>query len=487
MKRKAFYQIIIFVPVLIFIHFLFLGCGAVLQSVEKDKQLGLEVSRQVEAEIGLHQNTAMTDYLKKVSDRLVRVNPYQRFDYSFSIIDQWEPNAFATPGGYIYVSRGLLALTNDENELANVVGHEIMHVSQRHTAKQMAKARLPTLLSIPGLMVGGVIGDNIGSVINAPVNALGGAYIAKHGREDEFEADQLGQQLAARAGYDPQAMATFLDRLGQASEIIRGEKHRPGWFDTHPSTPDRVKRVSRDAQKIEWERKPAVAGDTGAYLRQLDGLLLGVDPVFGVLRGRKFLHPVLGISIEFPPDWSTVINRYAVVAIAPEQDGVLTVGVGGENVDPWEAAGVFERTLYDQHRAKPTRSESVKIGAFPAHLLLYTDTSGKEPMHMAFLWVAYRNIVYRFIGLAPEKYRENLRSSALSFRPITAKEKSSIKERRLKVVTARANESLSHLSKRTGNMWPLKATAVVNGIDDDTPLKKGQLIKIAVSKPFKNP
>jgi len=483
MKKKAY---IVSALALILILFILSACGAVLQSVEKDKQLGWQVSKQVEAEIGLYQDKAMTGYLKTVSDRLVQVNPDQRFNYSFAIVDQWEPNAFAAPGGFVYASRGLLALTNNEDELANVIGHEIVHVSQRHTAMQMAKARMPTLLSIPGKMVG-AISQSVGNVINAPVNALGGAYIAKHGREDEFESDQLGQQLASRAGYDPQAMATFLERLGQASDIIRGEKHRPGWFDTHPSTPDRVKRVARDAERIQWESQPAVAGDTAAYLRKLDGLLLGVDPAYGVLRERRFLHPILGISVEFPPDWSAVINRYAVVAVPPERDGVLTLGLGGENVEPREAAGVFERALYDQHRIKPTRSESVKIGTFPAHLLLYTDTSGKEPMHMAFLWVAYHKIVYRFIGLAPEKYRENLRSSALSFRPITAGEKSSIKERRLKVVTAHANETLSHLSKRTANVWPLKATAVVNGIDADKPLKEDQLIKIAVSKPFKSP
>ena len=487
MNRKNFFQNIIFAKALISILFVVMACGAVLQPVEKDRQLGWKVSKKVEADIGLYQDKAMTDYLKTVGERLVQVDPDQRFDYSFAIVDQWEPNAFAAPGGFIYASRGLMALTNNEDELANVIGHEIVHVSQRHTAQQMAKARVPKLLSIPGLMVGGVVGESIGNLINAPINTLGGAYIAKHSREGEFEADQLGQQLSSRAGYDPQAMATFLDRLGQVSEIIRGEKHRPGWFDTHPSTPDRVERVSRDAQKIEWERKPAVAGDTDAYIRQLDGLLLGVDPIFGVLRGRQLLHPVLGISLEFPPDWSTVINRHAVVGVAPEKDGVLTVGVGGQNVEPWEAAGVFERMLYDQRRLKPTRSESIKLGSFPAYLLLYTDTSGKKTTHMAFLWVSYRNIVYRFIGLAPEKYRENLRSSALSFRPLTAEEKSSIDERRLKVVAARDSESLSHLSKRTGNVWPLKVTAVVNGIGEDKPLKKGQLIKIAVSVPFKSP
>jgi predicted Zn-dependent protease len=487
MKRKAFSQIILYSLALIFTHFLFVGCGAVLQSVEKDKQLGREVSKQVETDIGVHKHADLTGYIETVGDRLVRVNPDQRFYYSFAIVDQWEPNAFAAPGGYVYVSRGLLALTNNENELANVIGHEIMHVSQRHTAKQMAKTRLPGLLSLPGQVVGGVISENLGNLINAPVNALGGAYIAQHSRTDEFEADQLGQQLAARAGYDPQAMATFLDRLGQTAEIISGEKHRPGWFDTHPSTPDRVTRVSRDAQKIEWVRQPAVVGDKNAYLRQLDGLLLGVNPAFGVLHGRQLLHPVLELSIEFPPDWTTVVNRQAVVAIAPEKDGVLTIGIGGENIEPREAAKVFERALYEEYRIKPTRAEKVKIGAFPAHLLLYTDTSGKEPMHLAFLWVSYRNVLYLFIGLAPEHHRELLRAAALSFRPMTAKEKSSIKERRLKVVTARANESLSRLSKRTGNVWPLEATAVVNGLSAGQKLKKGQLVKIAVSQSFSGP
>jgi predicted Zn-dependent protease len=146
MKRKAFSQIILSVLALTSIFFIFIACGAVLQSVEKDKQLGREVSRQVEADIGVHKHAALTGYIETVGERLVRANPDQRFDYTFSIVDQWEPNAFAAPGGFIYVSRGLLALSNDENELANVIGHEIIHVSQRHTAKQMATVRLPSLL-----------------------------------------------------------------------------------------------------------------------------------------------------------------------------------------------------------------------------------------------------------------------------------------------------------------------------------------------------
>jgi predicted Zn-dependent protease len=330
-----------------------------------------------------------------------------------------------------------------------------------------------------------VISQDIGNLINAPINALGGAYIAQHSRQDEFEADQLGQQLASRAGYAPKALGTFLDRLGQASELISGEKHRPGFFDTHPSTPDRVKRIFRDAQKIEWYRQPGVAKDSGAYLHQLDGLLLGVNPAVGVFRGREFLHPDLDLSLEIPADWSTVNNRQAVIAIAPKQDGLLILGFGGWNIEPQVAAEVYERELYDEYSVKPIRSESLTIGTLPAHLLLYTDTSAKEPMHLAFLWVAYRKLLYRFIGMAPHRYRTTFRPPPLRFRPLTKQERASIKERRLRVVTAQANESLDGLSKRTGNVWPLNVTAVVNGIEVDQPLKKGQLIKMAVSQPYK--
>ena len=206
------------------------GCGAVLQSVEKDKQMGQETARQVETDMGIYSDAAGIQYLNRIGDRLVAVNPDQTFDYQFAIVDQQVPNAFALPGGYIYVSRGLLVLTNSEDELAGVVGHEIIHVSQRHSARQMAKARVPTLFALPGAVVGGVISENLGNLLLAPVQMIGGGYLAFHGRQDEFESDQLGQQLAADAGYDPAALATILARLETYTEADTGEKRIPGFF-----------------------------------------------------------------------------------------------------------------------------------------------------------------------------------------------------------------------------------------------------------------
>lgn len=472
------------VSVWIFLILLMTGCGAILQSVEKDKELGRETARQVEIDMGIYSDAAGTRYLNRIGENLVKVNPDQTFDYQFAIIDQFVPNAFALPGGYIYVSRGLLALTNNEDELAGVMGHEIIHVSRRHSARQMAKARIPALFALPGAVVGGVISKDLGNLLMAPVAIFGGGYLAFHGRQDEFESDQLGQQLAAKAGYDPAALAPILARLEAFSEAYAGQQRIPGFFDTHPSTPDRVDRVTSDAANIDWQRQPGVAKNSADYLKRLDGLLVGEDPAMGVIQGQNFLHPELDLFIKFPREWKSINTRQALFAVAPKEDGMLVMGVAGKGTDPDQAAEQFKNALYQKYRAKPNESKSVKIGDLPGHLLTYTDASGKEPMHMHFLWIAYRGLIYRFIGLAPERYRPVLRETALSFRPLSAKEKGSIREARLRVVPARSGETLQQLTIRTGSVWRPKITAVVNGLDKGQTLKKGQLVKIAVSQPY---
>jgi predicted Zn-dependent protease len=177
-----------------------IGCAVGLQPADEDKTMGREVAQEVESTMGVYDDPQLTPYLAAVGRRLLAMHEDKRFSYTFNIVDQAESNAFAAPGGYIYVSRGMLALTNSEDELANIVAHEIIHVSRRHTAQQMAKAQVPGLLSLPGRVVGGLLSERLGNLINAPINIAGGAFIAKHGREAEFESDRYGQVLAARSG-----------------------------------------------------------------------------------------------------------------------------------------------------------------------------------------------------------------------------------------------------------------------------------------------
>jgi len=483
MNNKLSYRILGWSALLMCI-ILMAGCGTVTRSVEKDKELGSETARQVETDMGIYHDAAANSYLNRVGERLVKVNPDQTFNYQFAIVDQYVPNAFALPGGYIYVSRGLLVLTNNEDELAGVIGHEIIHVTRRHSAQQMAKARGPKLLALPGAVVGGVISEDLGNLLMAPAAIFGGGYLAYHSREDEFESDQLGQQLSAEAGYDPAGLAPILARLGAFSEAYTGQKRIPGFFDTHPSTPDRVDRVTRDAAHIDWQRQPGVAKDSADYLKRLDGLLVGENPAMGVIEGRNFLHPDLDLFMKFPPEWKSINTRQALFAVAPEEDGMIVLGIAGKGTDPYLAAEQYKDELYQRYRTEPDVSRSVEIGDLPGYLLTYTDASGKEPMHMHFLFIAYRDNIFQFVGLAPERYRPLLRETALSFRPLSAEEKASIRETRLRVIAARSGETLQQLSERTSNVWSLSITAVVNGFDTSQTLQKGQLVKIAVSQPY---
>src|SRR5213079_3194867 len=154
-------------------------------------------------------------YLGQVGARLVAAANDARWKFTFKIVDQQESNAFAIPGGRIYVSRGLLALVNREDELAGVLAHEIAHVNERHSTRQQRKGILPGILSLPGNIVGGIVSEDLGAIINAPIDTVGGAWLSRYSRGQESDSDRIGMRTAAKAGYDPSALADILGRLEQ--------------------------------------------------------------------------------------------------------------------------------------------------------------------------------------------------------------------------------------------------------------------------------
>jgi predicted Zn-dependent protease len=466
------------------------ACAAVqpnflMQTVEADRKLGQEVSKKVEEEMGIVEDPGLSSYVASVGQRLAAQIPNRQFPYTFQIVDQAEPNAFALPGGYVYVSRGLLALVNFEEELAGVLGHEIVHVEQRHTARQLQKARLPGLLTLPGRAAGWVIGGELGEIVSSPFEAVGAAYLSAYSRQDELEADEIGQAIAARAGYDPRALATILDRLEQYERLHTGTERGFSFFATHPTTPTRVSEITEQAKGITWTRRPGLVASGADVLRRLDGLLLGENPANGIFRGQQFLHPDLDFSIQFPPKWKTVNTRRLAGAVAPEEDALAFLGLRGKGTDPSQPAQAFVQAVQREFGIRPTRSERVQIGQWPGHVVTLTDTSGGKPVHMHFLWVAAGGLIYQMVGLAPDQHREVLRQAALSFRPLTSAERTSITETRLRVLAAREGETLAQLSRRTQNQWKPETTAVVNGIQPSATLRQGQLVKVAVRQQYR--
>jgi len=437
----------------------------VLKTVYDDQRVGEEQSGAIEAEMGLIENEKLLEYVRSVGIRLLRYAPTRPFDYEFNIVDQRVPNAFALPGGKIYVSRGLLALVQSEDELAAVLGHEITHAAERHAAARMDYASRINPLSI-GLMRA--------------------ANIAAYGRDQERDADRGGQILCARAGYDPAGIATFLRKLDAADRYEIGWSRLPHFLATHPTSPSRSSLASDRAAGLEWERQSGIADDLPlGYYSMIDGLTLGDNPAGGLFEGDRFVHPDLRFTIRFPQGWTTFNTQQAVGAVSPSRDAEATLTVEGTGTDIAKVVDDFVDGKADGFRVKIRKQWKLKLGELPA---IRIEGSAGNGLSVQMTFVAYENLVYRLSLLsyasAESRYRGRARVFAHSFRPLNDAESHSLEINRLRTARALAGETLQALSSRTHNEVELVYTGVMNGVYADTPLPKGTPIKIGLAEPY---
>ena len=298
----------------------------VLATEADDERVGEQSAMQVGGAMGFVDDPALNAYVNEIGQRLARHAPRGRFHYQFKVIDQDAPNAFALPGGFIYVSRGLLVMTNSEDELAGVLGHEIIHVAARHAA-----ARQSVVKGMPSV-----------------VQAMAGGFIAEYGRDQERESDRLGQGLAGLAGYDPNGLAEFLTSREFQERLMLGGSRLPGYFDSHPATAERTASASSRARMVAWTRVPEIAPGRAAYLDRIEGLVVGTSASEGVFVGNRFMHPELGFTLRFPPDWRTQNTRNAVGALSPRRDGMVSLEFETLGDDPQSVGTAFLRQASGQ-------------------------------------------------------------------------------------------------------------------------------------------
>jgi predicted Zn-dependent protease len=453
------------------------GTGGV--SVEDEQQVGSEVARQVQEQVGLYNAEFLKNYVDAVGRRLVSTLGDTPYSFRFDIVDQAEPNAFATPGGYVYLSRGLLALINTEDELAGILAHEISHVVLRHHARQASRSRLPGLLTIPGRVVGAVVSEDVGNVINAPLEAAGQVYLSSFSRAQEAEADREALGMVARAGYDPQGLGSALDTLGRAVQALTGESGRFSFFDTHPATPERAADARARAAGIDWRPAPPFAKDRAAVMKRLDGLWWGRNnPAQGVFRGQVFVHPDMDFTVTFPEGWRTLNTPRFLGAVEPAQESVVILGNPPVPGSPRALARLLEEELRSELGVEPIESRAVQIGEWPGYLVRIADLSGVEPTSIYYLWVESPRTTFQIIGAGPTRYRDVLRDTVMSLRALSAEERESVTGYRLRIVEVLPAETVDEFSARTANAWPPDLTRAANGLPADARLDAGQLLKI---------
>ncbi|MFK7895937.1 MAG: M48 family metalloprotease [Myxococcota bacterium] len=440
----------------------------VLDTVYDDRRVGNDQTEQVEAELGLVDDPKLERYVRDIAIRLLRYAPTLPFDWEFKIVDQTVPNAFALPGGKIYVSRGLLALVETEDELAGVLGHEITHSAERHAA-----ARIEQIKRLNPFTIG----------------LFKAAKIAAYGRDQERDADRGGQILAAKAGYDPIGIATFLRKLDAAQRYEVGGARIPHFLATHPTSPERSALASDRSTSLTWKPVPPVsAGQPYGYYSMVDGLIIGEDPAGGLFQGERFIHPELRFTLRFPSGWKTLNSVQAVRAVSPEGNAQASLTVEGRSDELEKVVEDFLDREVDGMKVRVHNQAKIRIGELPAIRIQGTASGPGPSLAVQMTFVAYGELVYRLSVLSlprsASSFRGRARAFAKSFRPLDEAESYSLEVTRLRLARALENETLDALSDRTQNELEIAFTGVMNAAFPTTRLRKGRVVKIGLPEPY---
>jgi predicted Zn-dependent protease len=390
------------------------------------------------------------------------------------VVDSPDINAFALPGGYIYINRGLLAYLNSEAELAAVLGHEIGHVTARHGVKQQSQAQAWNIL---GQAV--AIGTGVGAAGDL-TNILGGAIVSGYGRDMELEADGLGAEYLARAGYDPQAMIEVVKVLKSQEDFARDQARlqgRPapsgyhGLFSTHPDNDTRLQQVVSAASPLQNGRQSV---NREAFLKQLQGLPFGDSEASGVRRGQQFLHADLGIALDIPQGWELQNRPEVLIFHTPDQQAFIAMSL--EKADArLTPAEILHRRLGTQRlAAEETLSAQGLQGV--------TGVIAGRPARRVATVVKDGN-AFMFVGQVRNAPLETRDQSFLevvrSLRPLTASERKLAQPLRLQLVKVKPGDTLESLAR--GSSAPADQLArirLLNGLYPDGQPRVGDTLKI---------
>jgi len=450
----------------------------VLMSEDTEIRVGRQSHPDVIKQYGRYDMPTLQARVQQVGERLAANSHRSNLIYRFTVLDSPEVNAFALPGGYIYVTRGLLAYLNSEAELAAVLGHEIGHVTARHAVRQQSAAT-----------VAGVVGSVIAAQTGVQgaqdlLNVLGTAILRGYGRDHELEADRLGAEYLARSGYDPQAMIGVIRVLKNQElfekQLAKEEKREPrvyhGLFATHPDNDQRLQEVVASASRLKAAGEPRVNHD--GYLQAIDGLIFGPSEREGVLRGTRFYHKELGFALRFPDQWQVDNLPSALLAAPPANDAVLHIGVQDLNKRIGPREFMVQRLKLDDLR----HGEAFNHGDLPGYTAVTEARTpfGRRQTRVTVLYFNNRAFIFSGTAKDPERpfqYDREFLDTARSFHALTEAEKPLATALRLRIIPAAASlATLARESRITNH--PEAQLRLLNGHYPKGEPAPGTLIKI---------
>lgn len=455
-----------------------------LMTEAQEIEMGREADRQVRQEMPVYDDPELQQYVEEIGQALARKSHRPNLPWTFAIVDSPAINAFALPGGYIYVTRGLLAYLGDEAQLAGVLGHEIGHVTARHSVEQYTRA------------TGAGIGMTIASIFFPATRPFGdlaatgvGIWFLKYGRDDELQADRLGAEYAAQGGWNPDGVAGMLRTLSRLDDVNSSDRRGiPGWLSTHPEPAVRVEQVHT---AVEGSRTlvPDGSGVTGRddYLRRIDGLPYGDDPREGVVRGSLFLHADLRFALQFPDGWEVVNGAEQVVATEPGTSHSMVFDLVRGAQSNRSLEDLATRSMRGAGFSPAGPGVSTTINGLPAWVGTFDgklNDIGEVRSRLAV--IQHERNVYRLVGVGAResfpRVERAIEDSQRSFRALSRAEAREIGPNRIDFHTVREGDTWQSIAQHAGGGIVKASTlAIMNGFPPAEQPRAGDRIKIVVA------
>lgn len=441
-----------------------------LVSESQEIAMGQDGAKAARAEIGLYPDTALQRLVAGIGARLAAGSERPQLPWSFQVVDDAVVNAFAFPGGPIFVTRGLLAHVNSEAELAAVIGHEVGHVTARHTASAVTRGQLAQI----GLGIGMVLSEQVRQYGGAASSALG-VLLLKYGRDAELQADELGFRYALKDGYDVREAARTFETFERMS--AGGEDRLPQWLSTHP---DPGNRVQRTEARVAALPPGALAGsrvNRDGYLRLVDGLVFGEDPRQGFFQGAVFLHPELRFRLDFPEGWKARNGLSAVTAMSPQQDAQLQLTLAG-TTEPSQALRAFLGQQGVSELAGATGTG--RVNGLPAASAAFAAQTEQGTLGGMVMFVSHGGNTYQVVGLTAGQLaaaRPVFERTFRSFAPVTDARVLGVQPARIDIVRLPRAMSFAEFLRQYPSSVSEAQVALINHAAPEDRFAAGHLLK----------
>lgn len=444
-----------------------------LLSHSDELALGKQTDAQITSSYGVYQEAVLSQYISGVGQKLASVSHQPELKFTFQVLDSPVVNAFAVPGGYVYVTRGILAYLNDEAELSGVIGHEIGHVTARHSAQLYSRAQMAQI----GLAIGASLSSTFKKFAGLAEAGLSILFLS-FSREHERQADDLGVLYSSKAGYEASQTANMfvtLQKLNPGS----GNDGLPSWLSTHPDPPNRIEAIKRAA--AEWKAaNPSLklVINRDSYLQKLDGLIFGDDPRQGYLDGQVFYHPQLRFQFPVPTDWQLINLASQVQMVSSKEDAAMILTMVPEKT-PDEAAQAF----VDNNKATVISSDLKTLNGFQTRRLQFKMQTEDGNLAGLVNFIKKDERVLMFLGYTLDSsfkaYSSIISASLNGFKPLTDQSKINVIPEKIKIIKTSREDSLSNILKPYGyNQEKQKQIAIMNAMELTERVPAGRLLKI---------